>query len=76
MSDAETLVVNVHVPQKVDLGEEAEAAEAAEGEEAEGEEAAEEAAAESAHVADAHVDAIWNSELLLLESIKVFFLSS
>ncbi|MGW9184454.1 50S ribosomal protein L25/general stress protein Ctc [Agromyces sp. NPDC055661] len=48
VSDAESLVVNVHVPQKVDLGEEAEAAEAAEGEEAEGEEAAEEAAAESA----------------------------
>jgi large subunit ribosomal protein L25 len=36
ISDPETLVVNVHVPQKVDLGEEAaeaEAAEAAEGEE-------------------------------------------
>jgi len=33
ISDADVLVVNVHVPQKVDLGEEA-AAEAAEGEEA------------------------------------------
>ncbi|MCD2442787.1 50S ribosomal protein L25/general stress protein Ctc [Agromyces sp. SYSU K20354] len=49
INDPETLVVNVHVPQKVDLGEEAEAAEeeAVEGEAAEGE-AAEEAAAESA----------------------------
>jgi large subunit ribosomal protein L25 len=32
ISDADTLVVNVHVPQKVDLGEEAAEAEAAEGE--------------------------------------------
>ena len=50
VSDAESLVVNVHVPQKVDLGEEA-AAEAAEGEEAAEAEApaeGEEAAAESA----------------------------
>ncbi|RZS65657.1 LSU ribosomal protein L25P [Agromyces ramosus] len=50
ISDDEVLVVNVHVPQKVDLGEEA-AAEAAEAEEAaEGEAPAEgeEAAAESA----------------------------
>lgn len=50
INDPETLVVNVHVPQKVDLGEEA--AEAAEAEAAEGEraeaEAAEEAPAESA----------------------------
>ena len=51
VSDPETLVVNVTVPTKVDLGEEAEAAEAAEGEAAEapaeGEsEAAAEAAAE------------------------------
>jgi large subunit ribosomal protein L25 len=35
LSDPETLVINVHVPQKVDLGEEAAAAEAAEGEAAE-----------------------------------------
>ena len=50
ISDADVLVVNVHVPQKVDLGEEA-AAEAAEGEEAAEAEApaeGEEAAAESA----------------------------
>lgn len=45
LSDAESLVVNVHTPQKVDLGEEAAAA--AEGEEA-AEAPAEEAAAESA----------------------------
>ena len=48
INDPETLVVNVHVPQKVDLGEEEEAAEAEAAEAAEGEEAAEEAAAESA----------------------------
>ena len=48
ISDDDVLVVNVHVPQKVDLGEEAEAAEAEAAEAAEGEEAAEEAAAESA----------------------------
>jgi len=49
INEPDTLVVNVHTPQKVDLGEEAEAAEAeaAEGEAAEGE-AAEEASAESA----------------------------
>ena len=49
INEPDTLVVNVHTPQKVDLGEEAEAAEgeAVEGEAAEGE-AAEEAAAESA----------------------------
>jgi large subunit ribosomal protein L25 len=45
VSDPETLVVLVHVPQKVDLGEEAAEAAAAE---APAEEAAEEAAAESA----------------------------
>jgi large subunit ribosomal protein L25 len=43
ISDPETLVVNVHVPQKVDLGEEPEEAEGEEAAEA-GEEAAEEAA--------------------------------
>ncbi len=50
ISDDDVLVVNVHVPQKVDLGEEAaaEAAEAAEGEEAEASAEGEEAAAESA----------------------------
>ena len=50
ISDPDVLVVNVHVPQKVDLGEEAaaEAAEAAEGEEAEAPAEGEEAAAESA----------------------------
>jgi large subunit ribosomal protein L25 len=51
INEPDTLVVNVHTPQKVDLGEEAAAeaaeAEAAEGEAAEGE-AAEEAPAESA----------------------------
>ncbi|WP_448810682.1 50S ribosomal protein L25/general stress protein Ctc [Agromyces bauzanensis] len=49
LGDEDLLVVNVHVPQKVDLGEEA-AAEAAEGEEAAAAEAAEgeEAPAESA----------------------------
>ena len=46
LSDPETLVVNVHVPQKVDLGEEAAAAEGEEAAEAEA--PAEEAAAESA----------------------------
>ncbi|MFF2387474.1 50S ribosomal protein L25/general stress protein Ctc [Agromyces sp. NPDC058104] len=45
VTDGDALVVNVHTPQKVDLGEEP--AEAAEGEAAEGE-ATEEAAAESA----------------------------
>jgi large subunit ribosomal protein L25 len=45
LSDAEALVINVHTPQKADLGEEAEEA-AAEGEATEA--AAEEAAAESA----------------------------
>ncbi|MFE6967329.1 50S ribosomal protein L25/general stress protein Ctc [Agromyces sp. NPDC057679] len=45
ITDGDALVVNVHTPQKVDLGEEA--AEAAEGEAVEGE-AVEEAAAESA----------------------------
>ena len=50
ISDDDVLVVNVHVPQKVDLGEEAaaEAAEAAEGEEAEATAEGEESAAESA----------------------------
>ena len=53
ISDEETLVVNVHVPQKVDLGEEAAEAEAAEAAEAEGEgegeaaEGAEEGASEA-----------------------------
>jgi large subunit ribosomal protein L25 len=47
VSDPETLVVLVHVPQKVDLGEEA-AEEAAAAEAPEAEEPAEEAAAESA----------------------------
>jgi len=44
LSDPETLVINVHVPQKVDLGEEPEAAEGEEAEE--GAEEAEEAASE------------------------------
>ena len=48
VSDPETLVINVHVPQKVDLGEEPEAAEAEGEEAAEAEAPAEEAAAESA----------------------------
>ena len=47
VSDPETLVINVHVPQKVDLGEEPEAAEG-EGEAAAAEAPAEEAGAESA----------------------------
>jgi large subunit ribosomal protein L25 len=48
LSDPDTLVVLVHVPQKVDLGEEAAEAAAAEAEEAEAPEAAEGAEAESA----------------------------
>ena len=47
VSDPETLVINVHVPQKVDLGEEPEAAEG-EGEAAAAEAPAEEAGVESA----------------------------
>lgn len=48
INEPDTLVVNVHTPQKVDLGEEAAEAEAAEGEAAEAAEGAEEAPAESA----------------------------